>query len=72
MCCAFIPPPPRPPPFLCIVSVPEHAVTTNYIDLASYLTHHTAIFKDVGVYVPTLSDGGRGQVRGESETIGNL
>lgn len=30
---------------------PEHVVTTNYIDLASYLTYLEAVFKDTQVDV---------------------
>lgn len=31
--------------FLCIVSAPVHAVTTNCIDLAPHLSEHRAVFK---------------------------
>lgn len=53
--------------FLYIVSCPEHAVKTNYIDLASYLLHLTAIFKEIGVDVDVwmcvspFNDVGRGK-----------
>lgn len=53
-------------------------LTTNNTDMGSYLTHLTAIFKDRGrcvcVCVCHLSMmvGWQGQVRGESEAMGDL